>query len=374
MDLKSRNDSLFYHVFLELSGGQKKMTEILEIEKEIFKYLKEGKSQKPAALLSNLLKSLDITQMDSFVDLLSRILKTEQGSKVSRKFIHLNRKIKDNNKLYDMELLFIKKHLLIDGERLIDSFFGTLESIFESVIGRIFLTNFRIIALGSITPKTLVPSSGTGNTMYSHHLVSMVARMAKDIKVAKDRAKSESLIRNEILKTMNFGFYSVNQIQFGSYYPVSNPSDIYQDTRSLKFSTTFSFMAEDERQFSKNNFQIYRMRLSNESHEEYQANLANTYDLIIKTFKNAVNVGKDISVIKMAQISDIGTPLGVFFKKNQGKAWTAKAILNRVDELDLTSDIRQKLTEKMIIEGLDRLYKEGFIGRDLHEDQFFYFL
>lgn len=339
------------------------MIQITEIEKDIFKYIERGKYRKPATLLSDLLNRLEITQIDSFVDLLSRVLKTEKGPKIARAFNSLNRGIKNKSKLYEIELIFIKKHLLIDGEHLIDSFFGTLGSGFEIVKGRIFLTNYRIIASGFQKQKAN-PQSGGLATPKS--VVSLVATLAKDVKVSKNYDKFLKAIR----KSMNYGFYSVNRIQYGSYYPLSYPDKIDVSTQSLKFSTSFSYILDNKRVFGINEIQINRKRLSNETHEEFQANLAESYKLITKALKDSTYA----KIVLMAQISDIGPPLGNFFKKNEGKAWTAKSILKRVDELNLTRKIKQEVTEKMIIETLDRLYNEGYINRNIHEDQFFYFL
>lgn len=339
------------------------MIQITEIEKDIFEYIEKGNYRKPAALLSDLLKRLEITQIDSFVDTLSRVLKTKKGPKIAKAFIRLNRKIKDKNKLYETELILIKKHMLIDEECLIDSFFGTLESGFETVKGRIFLTNYRIIASGYQKEKA-APHSG-GPRVQTPSKIRLVSNLAKDI---KDTKKFVTFLKG-IRISMNFGFYSEDQIQYGAYYPLSYPNEIDVSTRSLKFSTTeineyigkFSYLSDYERVFISNKIQITRKRLSNESREEFQANLAKSYELIKKA-------------LKMAKISDIGASLDNFFKKNQGKAWTAKAILNRVDELNLKNNVKREVTEKMILETLDRLYNEGFINRNIHEDQFFYYL
>ncbi len=343
------------------------MIQITEIEKDIFKYIEQGKYRKPATLLSDLLKRLEFTQIDSFVDLLSLVLKTEKSPKIARAFNYLNQKIKDTSKLYEIELRFIKKHLLIDGERLIDSFFGTLESGFEIVKGRIFLTNYRIIASGFQKEK-VNPQSGALATPKS--VISLAATIAKEYKVGKSYIK----LLKGIKKSMNFGFYSVNQIQYGSYYPLSYPDEIDVSAQSLKYSTKISYMLDNERVFSSIEIQITRKRLSNETHEEFQANLVKSYKLIKKTLKDSASVQNELIIINMAKISDIGTHLGIFFKKNPGKAWTAKAILSRVDELNLTNNVKQEVTEKKILETLDRLYNEGFIDRTIHENQFFYLL
>jgi len=332
------------------------MIQITEIEKDIFEYREKGKYRKSAALLSDLLERLEITQIDSFVDMLSRVLKTEKVPKIARGFNNLNRKIKDKNKLYEIELRFIEKHLLIDGERLIDSFFGTLESGFETVKGRIFLTNYRIIASGF--QKEKAPPQSGGPRIQTPGKISLVTNLAKGYKDYKDYKNYDRFL-NMIRYSLNYGFYSVNQIQYGAYYPLSYTNEIDVSTRSIKFSITYKL--DYERVFSSNKIQITRKRLSNEPHEEFQANLAKSYELIEKT-------------LKMAKISDIGTSLGNFFKKNQGKAWTAQAILNRVDELNLTNFVKQEVTEKKILETLDRLYNEGLINRNIHEDQLFYYL
>lgn len=345
------------------------MTEINIKGEALLKYVETRSFRKSAKMLVDLLEQLDLTQIESFVDILSDALKSKMGVKIARVFNLLGRKSKDKNKFFEMELAFIKKHLLLNGEQLLDSFFGTFESSIEIIKGRIFLTNFRFVVTGKQKAKPVAPRSPR-KVRATPSKIRLIVDIAKDIKEANYEAQYQKGFR----KSLNNGFYSANQIQFGSYYPLSYPNEINVNAQFLKFSTNITFMLDNESIFYSNVIRITRKRLSNESLEEFQANLRNSFELIEKTLKDSSIVQNALRIVNMAKISDIGASLGNFFKKNQGKAWTAKAILNRVDELSLTNNVRQEVTEKMILETLDRLHNEGLLNRNVHEDQFFYFL
>lgn len=345
------------------------MTEINIKGEALLKYVETRSIRKSAKMLVDLLEQLDFTQIESFVDILSDALKSKMGVKIARVFNLLGRKSKDKNKFFEMEIAFIKKHLLLNGEQLLDSFFGTFESSIEIIKGRIFLTNFRFVVTGIPKAKRVVPKSPR-KIRVKPSTIRTIASVAKDIKEANYEAQYQKGFR----KSLNNGFYSVNKIQFGSYYPLSHPNEINVNAQFLKFSTNITFLLNNENVFYGNVIKITRERLFNESHEEFQINLGKSYELIIRALKDSMNIQNTLRIVNMAKISEFGALLGEFFKKNTGKAWTAKAIVNRVDDLNLTNDLKQKITEKMILETLDNLHNEGLLNRNIHEDQFFYFL
>ena len=345
------------------------MTEINIKGEALLKYVETRSFRKSAKMLVDLLEQLDFTQIESFIDILSDALKSKMGVKIARVFNLLGRKSKDKDKFFEMEIAFIKKHLLLNGEQLLDSFFGTFESSIEIIKGRIFLTNFRFVITGKQKAKRVAPRSPR-KVRATPSKIRLVVDIAKDIKEANYEAQYQKGFR----KSLNNGFYSANQIQFGSYYPLSYPNEINVNARFLKFSTNISFILNDESVFYGNVIKITRERLINESPEEYQTNLGKSYELITKALNDSTNIQNTLRIINMAKISDIGALLGDFFKKNTGKAWTAKAIINRKDDLNLTNELEQKITEKMILETLDNLHSEGLLNRNIHEDQFFYFL
>jgi hypothetical protein len=344
------------------------MSQLDEYVNRISKSINTGNYRKSAKLLSNLAMNIDNNQIDLTVDLISRALKSRLGPKFSRAFISLSHKKVEQYKIYQIEKSLINTHILIDGEGLIDSFIGSLESDIEKVNGRIFLTNFRIIATGyqRDLPKTGVVKQRLPSRSILRTIVN-TAKTAQEIKQSYDPAK-------KIKKSMNRGFFSVNRIQYGSYYPLSPPETIMVKDQSLEFIISVSYLSDEERIFGELEVKITRERFPFETQEDFQKNKILSYNLFKNALKDSYKEVDKLQVVNMGNVSDFAPFLGTFFKENEGKAWTVKAILNRKDQLDLPNNLRYQLSEKIIADTLEQLFSEGLISRNIHEGNFFYFL
>jgi hypothetical protein len=348
------------------------MNELQELEQEILKNVSKNNKNKTVELLLVAFEKLNV---DLFTDLLANALKSEGGKEISKEFLGLIQNTPELSKLYAMEKHFIEKHLLVEGERLVTSFFGTLESNIEYVDGRIFVTNYRIVAAGSRKPlengSTLIfkpAGESLGKTIWGkgRGLPGLEDRM-----IMKRTAKR---ILKEIRKSLNLGFYSLNHMQYGSYYPFGRPSKIQVSLQSIEFLLNVLYIVPFIESRSDHIFvKIKRVKGANESESEFQDKTVDAYSIIQDTLTSRA-LQENLHVAIMASVSDIGTYLGKFFWANKGKAWTLNAIYKRVNELGLPNKIAKKMTPSKLQESINRLVEVRFIKQNEHEGNAFYFL
>ena len=348
------------------------MSELQELEQEILKNVTKNNTKKTVELLLVAFEKLDV---DTFTGLLANALESEGGKKVSKQFVDMMQNTSELSKLYAMEKHFIEKYLLVEGEHLVTSFFGTLESNIEYVEGRIYVTNYRIIAAGSRKP--LEDGSTLNFKPAGESMGKTIWGKGRGLPGVEDRMimkRTAHRILKEIRKSLNLGFYSLNHMQYGSYYPFGNPSKIQVSLESIEFLLNVLYIVPIIESFSDHIFVVIkRLKGPGDSDAEFQSKAVDAYNIIQDVLKSRA-LQENLHVAIMASVSDIGTYLGKFFWANKGKAWTINAIYKRVNELGLPSKIAKKITPSKLQESINRLAELRFIKQDEHEGNKFYFL
>lgn len=111
----------------------------------------------------------------------------------------------------EMERYFLEKYCLFESEEILLSFSGTLTHD-KYMIGRVFITNYRIIVFGSM------PLEGKSTVMpWAGIIVHIGAAIGKQI--------SKDILSSTLRKTVDTS-ESKDKVYFGFQYPISHPTAI----------------------------------------------------------------------------------------------------------------------------------------------------
>jgi hypothetical protein len=194
------------------------------VKEEIIGYLDSGKYRNPVKILANTFKESGTSNIKEFGDLLVDLLKRDPESfldKIYVSFQFLTRKGTSSDDLLKLDKYIIKNYGLLEGEKLLRSFLGTIMDKHGSTTGRIFLTPYRIIVCGWKAAKSATGKPG------SKSLIGTVRLMKKEY--------THIAIGRAIQKALKREVSELDLLQYGYSYPISNTSKVKKKKTSINY-------------------------------------------------------------------------------------------------------------------------------------------
>lgn len=192
-----------------------------KIKKEVLDFMSKGDYMKPSKLLNATFRSIDKTDIPRFGDLLGELARKYPEMFIEQIYIAFQyqlRRYKEKEILYELDKYIIENYCLMEGEILVDSFYGSLRETYNHINnGRIFLTNFRVIASGFPLP--------TGTTS------SIGPQTFSQIKKDMIHGATGAALR----KSMNKNIKDLNIIPYGYYYPIHNAYRIKRGKSAVSY-------------------------------------------------------------------------------------------------------------------------------------------
>lgn len=197
-----------------------------KVKKEVLDFMSKGDYITPSKLLNATFRSIDKTDIPMFGDLLGELARKYPEMFIEKIYIAFQYQLRNYKKkeiLYELEKYIIENYCLMEGEILVDSFYGSLRETYKHINkGRIFLTNFRVIACGFPLPTGTTSSIGPQK----------FSQIRKD---AIHMAKGATL-----RKSMNKHTKELGVIPYGYYYPIRNADKIKRGKSAVSFKTNMN--------------------------------------------------------------------------------------------------------------------------------------
>jgi len=192
-----------------------------KLQEEVLGLMSKGKYIAPVKLLIPTLKSIEKTDIPRFGDFLVDLARMYPDLFIEKIYIAFHfkaRKLVSQEILYELDKYIIDNYCLLEGEIPVDLFLGSLRETYNHINnGRIFLTNFRIIACGY--PLITGTTSSIGPKSF--------AQIGMDFAHAK---KGETL-----RKSMNKSINKLDVITYGYYYPIHNARKIKKGKSHISY-------------------------------------------------------------------------------------------------------------------------------------------
>ena len=201
---------------------------LLDIKNEIIDYVSQGKYFKPSKLLGKTFQNIDQAKINEFGDILVEIIKKDPDlftTKIYEGLMFFSRN-SHQDKFYELDKYILDKYGLIEGENVIDFFYGRVIDNYSKISGRIFLTNLRLIASGDLTRLS---KGGSG----SKSLVGTVRLIKKGL--------ISLAIGNAIRKALNKDIGEVGILPYGYHYPVYNAYKIKRTKSAIIYNTNIEY-------------------------------------------------------------------------------------------------------------------------------------
>jgi len=197
-----------------------------KVKKEVLDFMSKGDYIKPSKLLNATFRSIDKTDIPRFGDLLGELARKYPEMFIEKIYIAFQYQLRNYKKkeiLYELEKYIIENYCLMEGEILVDSFYGSLRETYNHINkGRIFLTNFRVIACGF--PLLTDATSPIGPK--------------KGSQIRKDMIHGAT--GAALRKSMNKHIKELNIISYGYYYPIHNANRIKRGKSAVSFKANMN--------------------------------------------------------------------------------------------------------------------------------------
>ena len=137
------------------------------LKEEIKTLIKQQRKGQVVKMIVNTATSQKLPDKE-FYDLIGEIIHFNQQyfmNKIYPKFYKNISRLFNSNQMYEMEQYILEKFSFYTGEKLIDCFKGKTVQKDTQVAGRVYLTNYRIIAHGKFgpTPGSSLAAAGAGS-------------------------------------------------------------------------------------------------------------------------------------------------------------------------------------------------------------------
>lgn len=197
-----------------------------KVKEEVLGLMSKGEYIAPVKILIPTLKSIEKTDIPRFGDLLVDLALTYPDLFIEKIYIALQfkaRKSISQEIMYELDKYIVQNYCLMEGEILVDLFLGSLRETYNHINnGRIFLTNFRIIACGY--PLITGTTSSFGPKSFT--------AIGRDFAHAK---KGEAL-----RKSMNKSIKELDVITYGNYYPIRNARKIKKGKSHVSYKVNMN--------------------------------------------------------------------------------------------------------------------------------------
>lgn len=171
--------------------------------------------------------------------------------------------------LIEMEEYILKNYCFLEGEDIKTVIYGTVGDKKTVTIGRIYLTNYRIIVSGSQTVQSAQPQIRVRQSITSVLVRSGITRYRKAIRKAITEAFRKDLTE------WNIG-------EWGHYFPIYNAKNI----RRGKSSVSYAIDVETEKNRINLKITIFPRKLKGQSKKEFQEQKENALNQIEDLLKH----------------------------------------------------------------------------------------
>jgi len=136
------------------------------LKEEIKNLIRQERKGNAVKMIVNIAASQKLLDKE-FYDLVGEVIRFNQQyfmEKMYPKFYKNISRLFNSNQMYEMEQYILEKFSFYSGEKLLDSFNGKTVQKDTQVAGRVYLTNYRIIAHGKFgpTPGSSLAAAGAG--------------------------------------------------------------------------------------------------------------------------------------------------------------------------------------------------------------------
>ncbi|MFX1259718.1 MAG: hypothetical protein ACFFAN_17840 [Promethearchaeota archaeon] len=252
------------------------LTNLKEKLKSLIKY---GKKREILNLLKKILTNKDLSN-EQFYDLIGVLLLENHKyfmNKFYKSFQKQFQKDFSPEKLCEIEQYILKKYSFFEGEEFLKSFKGRVIQKDNQVTGRVYLTNYRVIAHGKFGPTALstMGAIGTGLAVGGPSQGSTFAGgfVAFNIGVQKQVQKKLQEVMGQ--------YFQTEKPCFGYQYPIINAFKIIRKNKSVNYRVNLEYQKGNRTKTTNLKIKIIPKQESGEKSSDFNIRRNEILDLVL---------------------------------------------------------------------------------------------
>jgi hypothetical protein len=225
-----------------------------EIRAVIMENIMKGRMAKAGKALGKGLAALEPPQYQEFYALFKDVLTAGGELFMDKGYFSMWRETRkwDPHFMLQFEQPFIEKYCLFPNEKILAPFCGSLVDNFVIISGRIYVTNYRIIATGLRIMQN--KGAGFGGLVGA---IAQVAMMSAFTKITKAIQRTLSM---ENVETLNYGFV----------YPYQNNYKLDLKKNGLSYRVNIEYEKNGKLKTEKMNVRLGTFRMKKQDKHEFQ--------------------------------------------------------------------------------------------------------
>lgn len=207
------------------------MSDINQIRNDLLSNIDAKKGMKVVKGLRDLLKNSDIPFKDAY-DLVGEVIQKDSDYFMDKIYQSVQIQLRkfSLSKLIEMDEYILKNFCFLEDEDIIATFYGTIFDKKTSTVGRIFLTNYRIILSGKQEVRSAQKSMRVGRPS----LIGMAVGAA----IRSGFTAHRKAIRRAITLALRKDITAWNLAEWGYYFPLHNAMGINRTKKNISYSIT----------------------------------------------------------------------------------------------------------------------------------------
>lgn len=233
------------------------MSDVTLVENDLFYMLdKKKKPRKLARKLMLMIKNHELPFNETY-DIIISLLKRDNEYFIDKVYPFLQISLGGRtSQMTEMDEYIFKKFCFLEGEDIVDKFFGSISEKKVNSTGRIYLTNYRIILSGiQVVRSAQHKGYGPGRPGW----VGMAFRSGI--------TRRRQAVRRAITKTLRVDINSLDLVEWGYYFPVHEAFKIKLNKKNKSIS--YSITVETEKKPVVLSLKVTPIRLKPQTKEEF---------------------------------------------------------------------------------------------------------
>ena len=225
------NSTKILKIFKNVRDSVKKLSDITEIKNVIISYFDNHQNKKLVRTFNKLFQDPQFS-FEQKLDILGDLTVKDSEYFMDKIYPSIQSLYKKWSlpELIKMDEYMLKNYCFLEGEDTITTFYGSIVDKKTTTSGRIYLTNFRILACGPQVQK----SAGRGTSRPTGLLTGAIAGISAGISAARNAYRKA--IRKGIAKTLRKDIEEWNIGEWGYYFPIYNAKKIKRSKKSVSYT------------------------------------------------------------------------------------------------------------------------------------------